>query len=59
MHGATWSGNTQRALFASIPTDKHPRQLVEQLNLRTGKFTGFTLPGNSLVVGYTRPEGRR
>ena len=54
-----WSGDTQRALFASLPTEKHPRQRVEQLNLRTGKFTGFTLPGNSLALGYTRPDGKQ
>jgi hypothetical protein len=52
-----WSADAQRALFTTTPTDKHPRQLVRQLDLRTGKFTGFTLPGQSLVIGYARPGG--
>lgn len=52
-----WSGDTQRAVFASLPHGSQPRQLVEQLNLRTGKFTGFKLAVNLLVVGYTRPDG--
>ncbi len=54
-----WSGDTQRALVTSFPTGKRPRQLVEQLNLRTGKFTGFQLPSNSLAIGYTRPDGKQ
>lgn len=54
-----WSGDTQRALFASIPTGGRSHQLVKQLNLRTGKFTGFTLLANSMAIGYTRPSGKQ
>jgi hypothetical protein len=54
-----WSGDTQRALFATIPTGKQPRQVVEQLNLHTGKFTGFKLPYNMMTIGYTRPDGKQ
>ena len=52
-----WSADAKRALFTTTPTDKHPRQLVRQLDLRTGKFTGFALEGQSLVIGYARPRG--
>jgi len=53
-----WSGDTRRALFASIPAGKTPRQRIWQLDLRTGRFTGFTLPSRALAIGYTRPAGR-
>ncbi|HUC27314.1 MAG TPA: hypothetical protein VMA73_31855 [Streptosporangiaceae bacterium] len=54
-----WSGDSQRALFTYGGSDKHPRMRVEQLNLRTGKFTGFTFRAASLIpVGYSRPDGK-
>jgi hypothetical protein len=34
-----WSGDSQRALFVTIPRDNAPREVVQQLNLRTGRFT--------------------
>lgn len=48
-----WSGDVSRALFVSGTA----RQRVHQLQLRTGKWTSFTLPKNVSVVGYTRPDG--
>jgi hypothetical protein len=52
-----WSGDARRALFASLPTGHQTRELVEQLNLRTGKSNGFKLPANLFAVGYTRSGG--
>ena len=50
-----WSGDTQRALFTGSGPDG--RVQVHQLQLRTGKFTSFTLPANVSPLGYTRPDG--
>jgi hypothetical protein len=53
-----WSGDGERALFTSGGiTDRDPRQAVRQLDLRTGKFTGFTFGGDQMALGYTRPDG--
>jgi TolB protein len=56
-HGTltAWSADAQRALFITGLTGKHPHEVLQQLDLRTGKATGFTLPGRSLVIGYARP----
>ncbi len=56
-HGTltAWSADAQRALFITGLTGKHPHEVLQQLDLRTGKATGFTLPGQSLVIGYARP----
>lgn len=54
-----WSGNARRALFGSFPKGARQRQFVQQLNLRTGKLTGFWLPAKALVIGYTRPGGKQ
>jgi hypothetical protein len=48
-----WSGDGKRALFVTFGT----RQQVHQLDLRTGRLTGFTLPAGTNVLGYTRPDG--
>ena len=50
-----WSGDLRRALFAS-PPGPNP-QHIYQLQLRTGKETGFNLPAKVTALGYTRPEG--
>ncbi len=50
-----WSGDAQRALFLGSGTGS--RELVHQLDLRTGRFTSFTLPGTAVILGYTRPDG--
>jgi len=53
-----WSGDVRRALFASSPgLYGAGREHVYQLQLRTGKETGFTLPAKVAAVGYTRPDG--
>jgi hypothetical protein len=51
-----WSGDVSRALFV---TRNGPggREHIDQLQLRTGRVTGFTLPARVNVVGYTRPGG--
>ena len=49
-----WSGDTRRALFTS---QSGVREQVHQLQLATGRVTGFTLPANVTVLGYTRPDG--
>jgi hypothetical protein len=50
-----WSGDARRALI----TRPGPlgREVVNQLQLRTGSITGFTLPAKVTAVGYTRPGG--
>jgi hypothetical protein len=48
-----WSGDGERALFVTYGT----REQVHQLYLRTGRFTSFTLPASTTVLGYTRPDG--
>jgi hypothetical protein len=50
-----WSGDATRALFTGHESTL--RVHVYQLQLRTGKITGFTLPANVTAVGYTRPDG--
>jgi hypothetical protein len=50
-----WSGDTRRALFASAGASD--QVLVHQVQLRTGQVTGFTLPADMTVLGYTRPAG--
>ncbi|HUB40346.1 MAG TPA: hypothetical protein VMA72_15970 [Streptosporangiaceae bacterium] len=55
-----WSGDARRALFATAPGfvgGSGGREHVYQLQLRTGKVTGFTLPANVTALGYTRPDG--
>ncbi len=53
-----WSGDARRALFTSFPgVGSTGREHIYQLQLRTGKVTGFTLPANVTAVGYTRPDG--
>jgi len=53
-----WSGDASRALFAFFPgSGSTGRERIYQLQLRTGKVTGFTLPANVNAVGYTRPDG--
>jgi hypothetical protein len=51
-----WSGDVSRALFARAG-GPGGREHVEQLELRTGRVTRFTLPARVSVVGYTRPDG--
>jgi hypothetical protein len=54
-----WSGDVSRAMFASSPgyfvgpVAEH----LYQLDLRTGRVTGFKLPANVTALGYTRPDG--
>jgi hypothetical protein len=50
-----WSGDAQRALFAPAPTVA--REQVHQLDLRTGQFSSFWMPGNIGLIEYTRPDG--
>jgi hypothetical protein len=54
-----WSGDASRALFTSSPGyfvgPGHDH--VYQLQLRTGRVTGFTLPARVTAIGYTRPDG--
>ncbi len=54
-----WSGDMRRALF--IPEGQlyngGIRQHVYQLQLRTGKISGLTLPSRVSAMGYTRPDG--
>jgi hypothetical protein len=52
-----WSGDTRRALFSTGYAYGTTRQHLDQLNLRTGRITGFELPRNVNVIGYTRPDG--
>jgi hypothetical protein len=53
-----WSGDVGRALFASNPGfGSTVRERIYQLQLRTGRITGFTLPANVTAVGYSRPNG--
>jgi hypothetical protein len=53
-----WSGDVSRALFDTSPGGiATSRQHVYQLQLRSGKVTGFTLPADVAAVGYTRPGG--
>ena len=53
-----WSGDVSRALFGTSPgLIGTGREHVYQLQLRSGKVTGFTLPANVAAVGYTRPDG--
>jgi TolB protein len=51
-----WSGDVSRALFV---TREGPggREHINQLQLRTGGVTGFTLPARVNAVGYSRPDG--
>jgi len=54
-----WSGDVSRALFVSpagFPGESG-HEHVDQLQLRTGRVTGFTLPVGVAAVGYTRPDG--
>ncbi len=50
-----WSGDARRALF--VGGGSPAREDVHQLDLRTGRFTSFTLPGTADILGYTRPDG--
>ena len=54
-----WSGDVSRALFVTNPvvTSSGAHEHVDQLQLRTGHVTGFTLPPDVTAVGYTRPDG--
>jgi hypothetical protein len=53
-----WSGDASRALFGTSPGfGGTGREHVYQLQLRTGRVTGFTLPAKVTAVGYTRPDG--
>jgi hypothetical protein len=54
-----WSGNVSRALFVTPPvvTSSGAHEHVDQLQLRTGHITGFTLPPDVTAIGYTRPDG--
>jgi len=54
-----WSGDARRALFASTPGYfvSTGREHLYQLQLRTGRVTGFTLPARVSAIGYTRPDG--
>lgn len=52
-----WSTDTRRALFAKVSTRERPEQQVHQLDLRTGRITGFNLSAKVLnAIGYTRPD---
>jgi hypothetical protein len=51
-----WSGDVSRALFVTR-TGPSGKEHVDQLQLRTGQVTGFTLPANVSALGYTRPDG--
>jgi hypothetical protein len=54
----SWSGDAKRALFSTGPIFVgSARQHIYQLQLRTGRVTGFTLPAKVNAVGYTRPDG--
>ncbi len=54
-----WSGDLRRAMF--VPESQlyngYVRQHVYQLQLRTGKISGITLPRRVSAVAYTRPDG--
>jgi TolB protein len=50
-----WSGDARRALITR--TGPLGREVVNQLQLQTGRVTGFTLPAKVTAVGYTRPGG--
>ena len=53
-----WSGDVSRALFGTSPgLVSTGREHIYQLQLRSGKVTGFTLPAKVTAVGYTRPDG--
>jgi TolB protein len=54
-----WSGDVSRALFGTSPSYGlgPSRDHVYQLQLRTGRVTGFTLPAKVNALGYTRPDG--
>ena len=53
-----WSGDASRALFGTSPgLGGTGREHVYQLQLRTGRVTGFTLPARVTAIGYTRPDG--
>jgi len=52
-----WSGDVSRALFVAQAANPGDREYVEQLQLRTGRVTRFTLPARVNAVGYTRPDG--
>jgi hypothetical protein len=54
-----WSGDMRRAMLvpASQLYNTYVRQHVYQLQLRTGKISGFILPAHVSSVGYTRPDG--
>ncbi|HTX81129.1 MAG TPA: hypothetical protein VME44_03065 [Streptosporangiaceae bacterium] len=54
-----WSGDLSRALFVTPPTvtSSGAHEHVDQMQLRTGRVTGFTLPADVTAVGYTRPDG--
>jgi TolB protein len=53
-----WSGDVSRALFSSpYPDGSTVPEHLYQLQLRTGRVTGFKLPVNVTAIGYTRPDG--
>jgi len=54
-----WSGDVKRALFVGAPTVSSggAYEHVEQMQLRTGRVTGFSLPRDVTAIGYTRPNG--
>jgi hypothetical protein len=52
-----WSGDVSRALFSSGGAGSAVHEHLYQLQLRTGRVTGFTLPAHVAAVGYTRPDG--
>jgi hypothetical protein len=52
-----WSGDVSRAMFVAQSANPGDRERVEQLVLRTGRVTRFTLPARVNAVGYTRPDG--
>jgi hypothetical protein len=54
-----WSGDMRRAMFVPEGQVYNPgvRQHVYQLQLRTGKISGLTLPPRVSAMGYTRPDG--
>jgi hypothetical protein len=52
-HLVDWSGDKSRALLQSTTGGA-----LEQVVLATGAVSRFRVPGNTLVIGYTRPGGR-
>lgn len=51
-----WSADGDRALFTALTTAS-PRQQLYQLDLKTGRGSGTSLPAGAAALGYTRPLG--